>query len=590
MIARLFGLLLLCCALWPRLAAASELQRVAIVVGANAAPPGRVTLRYAHEDARHVAEVLTAVAGFASKNVKVLLDPAPDELLGALDQELAASGKRSEETLLFFYYSGHADDRALFPKGLALPFAALKSRLEDPRAKLRVGLLDSCRGGSWTGSKGLRKVEPFEIEGARELAEEGSVLIASSSGQENAHETEALKGSFFTHYWNAGLRGAADKGGDGVVTLNEAFEYARSFTIRDTALAGQTPQHPSFQMKLSGRRDFPLSTLVRERTTLLFDQTAGPVEFVRLSDGLVVLESTPGARQLKLGLPVGSYLVRRRSPEGVLARVVSLSPGSPSELRESQLEPTAQFAGRTKDALRPVSESPSWQDESGYVSLSAGVRHAPIIDPGLRAGRADGTGVFLLRASLRLARHVWLSAPLAGVFDPEREGKLGYFVWAGAPVLGGARETGSLVLRGFVGAGGDARYRESERHTFNASLAALGAYALGENANQAPTTWTTQISLGLSETVPDAVTFNLGGAVGVNPLVDGSFSGPALDAAERGFVVAFGSVQRAGLRPLPLIHVPISDAWSVDAHASAAYVLASRGWVETYTAGVSYEH
>lgn len=589
MIARLFGLLLVCCALWPRWVAASELQRVAIVVGANAAPPGRVTLRYAHEDARHVAEVLTAVAGFASRNVKVLLDPAPDELLGALDQELALAGKRSDETLLFFYYSGHADDRALFPRGLALPFAALKARLEDPRAKLRVGLLDSCRGGSWTGSKGLRKVEPFEIEGARELAEEGSVLIASSSGQENAHETEALKGSFFTHYWNAGLRGAADKGGDGVVTLNEAFEYARSFTIRDTALAGQTPQHPSFQMKLSGRRDFPLSTLVRERTTLLFDQTAGPVEFVRLSDGLVVLESTPGARQLKLGLPAGSYLVRRRSTEGVWARVISLSPGSPSELRESQLEPTAQFSGRTKDALGAASTSLSWQDEAVYVSASGGVRHAPIIDPGLRLGSADGTGVFLLRASARVARHLWLSAPLAAAFDAERASKLGYFVWAGAPVLGGALEAGSLALRGFVGAGADARYRVSEQHTFNASLAALGAYAMAKDANRAPTTWTTQLSLGVSETVPGTVTFNLGLAAGVNPLVTGAFAGPELDAAERGFVVALGSVQRAGLRPLPLIHVPFSDAWAIDAHASAAYVLATRGWVETYTAGISYE-
>ncbi len=133
--------------------------------------------------------------------------------------------------------------------------------------------------------------------GAQTLAEEGSVLIASSTGQENAHETETLRGSFFTHYWNAGLRGAADRSGDGAVSLGEAFEYARSLTIKQTALAGQAPQHPSFQMKLSGRRDFPLVTLSKQRTTLVFEQSTGPVEVVLLSDGLVVVESTPGARR-----------------------------------------------------------------------------------------------------------------------------------------------------------------------------------------------------------------------------------------------------------------------------------------------------
>jgi hypothetical protein len=49
-------------------------------------------------------------------------------------------------------------------------------------------------------------------------------------------------------------------------------------------------------------------------------------------------------------------------------------------------------------------------------------------------------------------------------------------------------------------------------------------------------------------------------------------------------------VQRAGLRPLPLIHVPVSQAWAVDAHAAVAYLPSLQGWVETYTAGISYEN
>ncbi len=605
---RALALALLCLCSAARAAAADDLQRVAIVVGANKAPPGRSPLRYAHEDARRVSEVLVAVAGFLPQNIKVLLDPEPGALLAALDQELANAGKRQGETLLFFYYSGHADERAIFPRGQTLEFRDLKSRLEDPRAKLRVGLLDSCRGGSWTGSKGLKKVEPFEVDAMRELAEEGSVLIASSSGLENAHETEALRGSFFTHYWNAGLRGAADRGGDGVVTLGEAFEYARSLTIRDTALAGQTPQHPSFQMKLAGRRDFPLATLAKERTTLLFEQTTGPIELVRLSDGLVVVESTPGAQRLRLRLSAGSYLVRRRSPEGVWGRVVSLSSGGSVALNESQLEFTRLRSSSSKDVDSSSSPHTTWNEQWLYASVALGVRHAPIIDPGLRVGAADGEGVFLMRLSTRLARRWWLAAPLSLVFDAERPARLAWFAWAGAPVLGATVESGNgFSLRGFTGAGLDLRLRQSEKHTFNATLAALGTFAWTQNGafcslrasdgaclaerndRRAPTTWTTQLSLGLSETVPGSVSFNIGVAAGLSPLIDGKLSDAPLDSSARNVTLAIGSVQRIGLRPLPLIHLLLSEAWAIDGHVAVAYVPSLEGWVETYTGGVSYE-
>jgi hypothetical protein len=599
--------LLLWCGPLRGVAAAAELSKVAVVVGANRAPPGRALLRYAHEDARRVADVLTSLAGFSKDSVTVLLDPQPDAVLAALDRALVAAGKRAGESLLFFYYSGHADDRAIFPSGESLPFAALKSRLEDPRARLRIGLIDSCRGGSWTGSKGLKKVEPFEIEGSQLLAEEGSVLIASSSGQENAHETEALGGSFFTHYWNAGLRGAADRSGDGVVSLNEAFEYARTFTIRNTALAGQPPQHPSFQMRLSGRRDFPLVLLGKQRTTLVFEQSAGPVELVRLSDGLVVVESTPGARRLRLGLPSGSYLVRKRTPDAVYARVITLSAGGESNLAEHELERATLSASATKDAAVLDRQPPSWAAEGGYASVAAGVRHAPVIDPGFRFGASDGGAVFALRASLRAAKRLWLAAPLALVYDAEREGRLNWFAWAGVPTLSGTNEgRDGVVLRGFTALGADVRFRQSARHAFNASLAELGSFVWTENGaycssgasacpqpvnhRAPPSTWLTQLTFGLSETIPGAVTFNVGVSAGANVLVKGTFSSAGAGDAERNLVLAFGSVQRAGLRPLPLIHVPISDAWSVDAHVVAAYLPSTQGWVETYLGGFSYEH
>lgn len=586
---KLWLALLLCLAVASlgREVAAASLRKVAVVVGANLAPPGRATLRYAHKDAQQVVDALRSAAGFNPQDIALLLDPTPAELLSELDRQLTLAGETSEQTLLFFYYSGHADEREVFPGGQALALSALKARLADPRAKLRLGLMDSCHGGGWTGSKGLIKVEAFSVDDVPELAEEGSILIASSAGQGNAHETDRLGGSVFTHYWNSGLRGAADRNIDGVVTLNEVFEYARALTIRDSALTGQEPQQPSFQMKLSGRRDFPLATPANQQTTLIYNQQTGPTEVVRLSDGLVVVETAVGARTVRLALSSGNYLVRRRTPEGLLVRIVSLEAGNVATLDEASLERTTLGRGQAKSVGDGALEldSPTFADQFFFATLGFGVRHAPVIDPGLRVGAADGGGVLLARLSARLLRKLWWSAPLALVFDGEQQEGLNWFVWAGLPVLSASnRPNEPHVISGVMGAGVDARLRYNERHTFNASLSGLNAF---DFRNTPPATYALQLTLGLSETIPAVVTFSLGAALAANVVVDGQFSTAATDTAARNLVLAFGSVQRAGLRPLPLIHVPIGGGWGIDAHVVAAYLPAQRSWVETYVASVS---
>ena len=172
--------------------------------------------------------------------------------------------------------------------------------------------------------------------------------------------------------------------------------------------------------------------------------------------------------------------------------------------------------------------------------------------------------------------------------------------------MSGTDEPGDgVVLRGFTAFGADLRYRQSARHAFNLSLAELGGFTWTESGRycsvgvphacqqfadhrQLPTTWATQFTLGLSESVPGSVTFSLGAGVAANLLVDGEFL--AGHAAERNVVFAFGSIQRLGLRTLPLIHVLVTPHLGIDAYAVGAYVRSQGGWVETYMAGMSYEH
>ena len=300
----------------------------------------------------------------------------------------------------------------------------------------------------------------------------------------------------------------------------------------------------------------------------------------------MLVELQPGVRRVRLGLPQGSYLVRRRAPDGVFVRIVTLSAGEATSLAEPDLNRSTLIAGRSKGVDSYESDGLNWAGQRFFASVALGVRHAPVIDPGLRLGAADGRGVFLVRASARLTRKLWWAGPLALVFDAERPAAFNWLAWVGVPVLSGSsRDADGLIVTGFAGAGVDARYRFTERETLNASLSELSPF---EIRTRWPEVLTTQLTLGITEIVPDAVSFNLGAGLSLNLIDSGSFTGAGFDSPERGTVIALGSVQRAGLRPLPLIHVPIGRGFGIDAYGVGAYLPAQRGWVETYLAGVSY--
>lgn len=320
--------------------AAPNARRFAVVIGSNRAATGRPSLRYAHHDAQAMASTLVSVAEFPADHVKLLVDPKPGDVLAALDAQLSAIRSLGGDTLLLFYYSGHADQVALYPDGQALPLQAVRARLDSEAATVRLGIIDACRGGGWTQTKGLTPEAPFEIQRPLSLESEGSVLIASSSGLESAHETEALEGSFFTHHFVAGLLGAADRSGDGEITAEEAFRYARELTVRDTALQAPQPQHPSFEIRLHGRNDLALARVASGPGTVTVKQTQGPLQILSASTGIALLELPPGPRSATVIVPAGRYLVVRRGAGGSSAAELTVDPARPATLDEASLQPT----------------------------------------------------------------------------------------------------------------------------------------------------------------------------------------------------------------------------------------------------------
>lgn len=314
---------------------AAEPPRLAVVVGSNSPVGDRPGLHFAHKDAQAFAQVLIEAGHFAKSDVAVLLDPTPADVLATLDQALARSQGGG---LVVFYYSGHADTGALFPHGEPLALSELKTRLTSEQADIRIGIIDGCRGGGWTQAKGLSAAEPFSF-GIAPLETEGTVLLASSSGLEDAHEAESLQGSFFTHHLVAGLRGAADQSHDGRVTLSEAFAYANQMTIRDTAQVAKVPQHPSFDMKLRGRQDLVLTAIADAESTINLVQRQGPLQVVQLDTGVVVAESKAGSGTTSLAVPAGEYLVRRVDDNGVFSQKVLVASRTSMSVDEDELRP-----------------------------------------------------------------------------------------------------------------------------------------------------------------------------------------------------------------------------------------------------------
>jgi hypothetical protein len=153
-----------------------------------------------------------------------------------------------------------------------------------------------------------------------------------------------------------------------------------------------------------------------------------------------------------------------------------------------------------------------------------------------------------------------------------------------------------VVIQGLLGAGLDARRLVAAKTALNVSVAALGSYAWTSltpdvaplsPTRRPPETWAAQISAGFTRHVSDVVSLSLGAAASHNFVVFGHVADwdPSYDA--NALVVGIGSLQRRGLRTLPLVRVHLSDWLTLDGHVAVAYVFASQAIVETYLAGVT---
>jgi len=306
------------------------LRRYLVAAASNDGGPGKVPLRFSGDDARGVVATMSSVGGVAQGEVELLLEPDTGRFLSTL-REVSGRMARSRDSgfrvEFILYYSGHSDEEGLLLGSTRLRYLDLRRVLDKSPADVRLAVLDACASGAALRVKGGVRRQAFQVDGNDRLR--GQAYLTSSRAEEASQESDKLQGSVFTHAFLAGVRGAADADGDGRVTLLEAYRYAYRETVERTSSTRVGPQHPEFDLDLSGSGDVVLSDIAQAGAVMeLSGDLRGRIR-VADSTGAVAaeLESSTG-RNLPLGLPAGTWRVTMTDSVDARTGTVVLAAGS----------------------------------------------------------------------------------------------------------------------------------------------------------------------------------------------------------------------------------------------------------------------
>ncbi len=322
----------------------AQVVRYAVLIGNNEGDADEVSLRYAERDATRVYDVLRNLGGFHEENLVVLHGrdrETVQRVLISTNARIRSVTGRGDQAVLFVYYSGHADADALHLGGERLAVSSLQQLLRGSPADFRMLLLDSCRSGAVTRVKGGKQAPAFKVAFDERLAGEGLVFLTSSATNEDAQESDQLRGSFFTHYFVSGLVGAADLDGDGDITLAEAYGYAYDHTIRATSATLYGTQHPTFQFDVRGQGGIVL-TRVREvargHARLRFPPGRTYLVFSDGPQGAVVAEVGIHDTTRTITVRSGKYFVRGRTRDHLLEGHINVRERTTLDVSDNNLK------------------------------------------------------------------------------------------------------------------------------------------------------------------------------------------------------------------------------------------------------------
>lgn len=316
--------------------AAADSRRVIVAIGSNHGLDAERPLTFAERDAERFATVMTELGGANGDDVSLVRAPTPRRVM----QALAAAGARLDEnSMLVVYYSGHGSDAALHMQGERLDLARLRAAVDSMPARLRLLVVDACRDSA--AEKGFSPVEPFAISLTLAAQHRGVVTMQSAGPGEVALESMRLRSGLFSHYLISGLRGAADRDADGRISVNEAYDFAYSRTLQQSASAIGRTQHPTIHMDIEGAGPLVLTSVAPTRSLLVLPagRDVHYVVFEKGSQAAFAEAWSESEHPTRVALPAGHFIVQRRSSDGAGVGEVTLPFGGTRRIAAHDFRP-----------------------------------------------------------------------------------------------------------------------------------------------------------------------------------------------------------------------------------------------------------
>jgi hypothetical protein len=317
----------------------AEPQRWLLAVGSNHGLAEDDTLLFAEHDADDFARVMQELGSVPAAHVRLLHSPSLAELHTSLSKLAAVT---AADSTVFVYFSGHGSRDELHLAGAQLTRAELERSLSQIPARLRVLLVDACRGAKPVlRSKGFVPTAPIEIV---DRTQRGLVVLHSAAPGEAANESERLQGGVFTHHLVQGLRGAADADGDARINVSEAYVYAYNQTRFET----QSLQNPISQQLLEGSGPLVLTTLTASLNTALLTLPSDTLTHYRVyakgSHAEVASAWAERNKTPRLALPPGRYVISRSNDRQTTIAEVLLHDASETRLAHAEFAPLSDGA------------------------------------------------------------------------------------------------------------------------------------------------------------------------------------------------------------------------------------------------------
>jgi formylglycine-generating enzyme required for sulfatase activity len=218
------------------------MAKVALLIGVSEYKYGLNPLPSAIKDVEAMQRVLVnpEMGNFALSDITVLKDPHRQPIEDAIYHLFA---DRQKDDLLLFYFSGHGikDDRGklylsncatkkqngklVTPSAVAA--SVLHDNMNDSRSQRQVIILDCCFSGAI--AQGMSVKDDGSINVQEQLGGKGRAILTSSTSTQYSFEQEGSELSIYTRYLVEGIeKGAADKDGDGWISVDELHEYTSS--------------------------------------------------------------------------------------------------------------------------------------------------------------------------------------------------------------------------------------------------------------------------------------------------------------------------------------------------------------------------